>query len=297
MKLSALGEFGLIERIKRSIPASPSVKKGIGDDCAVIKLRNDNYLLLTCDMIVEGVDFTSRDKPRLIGRKALAVSLSDIAACAGVPRYALVSLGIKKDASVAYVDQILKGITQIAKEFKVDIVGGDISRARDLTIDVSMVGEVEKKYLALRNGAKVGDGVFVTGSLGGSRYGRHLTFLPRVEEARFLARNFKVHAMIDVSDGLLQDLGHILKESKVGVVLYERSIPVHAQARSFKEALSMGEDFELLFTVARKEIAELTKKVSWVTPIGHIVEKKFGLKMVDGSCRPRDIDPRGFRHF
>jgi thiamine-monophosphate kinase len=297
MLISQLGEFKLIERIKKSLPTDSSVIKGAGDDCAVVSFNKSKYLLLTSDMIVEGVDFTADHDPRLIGRKALALSLSDIAACGGVPRYALVSLGIKKNASLAYVDGLLEGMRRLARRFKVNIVGGDLSRAPGVTIDVSMVGEVEKKYLALRKGATQGDAVFVTGRLGGSFYGRHLTFMPRIEEARFLVKHFKVSAMIDISDGLLQDLSHILEESKVGALLYEKAIPVHRDARTPGEALSMGEDFELLFTVPRAQAPRLIASCGTCTLIGHIVDKKFGLQLIDRSCNRKTFSPKGFSHF
>lgn len=166
-----------------------------------------------------------------------------------------------------------------------------------MTIDVSMIGEVKKKHLVLRNGAQINDVIFVTGKLGGSLYGRHLRFMPRIKEARFLVTHFKLSSMIDISDGLLQDLSHILKDSGVGAVLYEKSIPVHRDARSFKEALSMGEDFELLFTVPKRHAQRLMACCNNVTPIGHIVDKKFGLQLINKLCRPQAIRIKGFTHF
>ncbi len=298
MLISKIGEFGLIERIRKTIRLDSSVVKGSGDDCAVIKFKKDKFLLFTCDMIVEDIDFTSKENPYLIGRKALAVSISDIAACAGIPRYGVVSLGLPKNFTVGKVDALAKGLIDLAKEYKINIVGGDISRADKLTLDVSMLGEVEKKYLVLRNGAKVADIIFVTGSLGGSILEKHLKFTPRLKEARFLVKNFRINSMIDISDGLVQDLGHILKESRVGAVIYEKLIPKSRQAKDLKDCLYSGEDFELLFTVSPKIAKKLQNKKSMrFSAIGQIVDKKFSLKLVDKNGLRRIIEPKGFCHF
>ncbi|MBM3254886.1 MAG: thiamine-monophosphate kinase [Candidatus Omnitrophica bacterium] len=298
MQISRIGEFGLIERIKKLTRTDSSVIKGIGDDCAVIRGSANKYLLFTCDMLIEGVDFRPKDRPYLIGRKSLAVSLSDIAACAGKPGHCLVSLGINKNTKLEKVDAIYKGMLDLARRYKVNIVGGDISRADKLTIDVSMLGEVEKKYLILRSGARPGDIVFVSGSLGGSIRGRHLSFEPRLKEARFLAENFKPSAMIDISDGLAQDLRQILKASGVGGVLYEELIPLARQARSLREALYMGEDFELLFTLSRSQANRLFMQgLKLFRPIGEITKAKSGLKLIDRENRIRFINSGGFRHF
>jgi len=298
MLLSEIGEFGLIERLKKSIKIDSSVIEGSGDDCAVLKFDRNRYQLFTCDMITEGVDFLAKDKPELIGRKALAVSMSDIAACGGIPRYCLVSLGIPKNISVEKIDKISRGMFNLAREYKVNIVGGDLSRANRLTIDVSMLGIVEKRNLCLRSGAKIGDIIFVTGELGGSILGKHLRFIPRLKEARFLVKNFKVNAMIDISDGLSQDLGHILKQSKVGAIIYEDLIPLNRQARSFREALFMGEDFELLFTLSHKEAKRLLKKNTGLfKPIGEITDQKHVLRLVEKRNKEKIIRPKGFQHF
>ncbi len=298
MRLSEIGEFGLIERIKRATRTDRSVIKGIGDDCAVIRSSAAKFLLFTCDMLVEGVDFRPKDNPYLIGRKALAVSLSDIAACAGLPHYCLVTLGVNKNTPLKRIDAIYKGMRDLAARFKVNIVGGDISRTDKLTLDVSMLGEVEKRNLTLRGGSRPGDIVFVSGSLGGSIRGKHLSFEPRIKEARFLAQNFKISAMMDISDGLMQDLGHILKASRVGAVIYEELIPVSPKARSLKEALYMGEDFELLFTLSRAQAKRLfAKKPGLFRPIGEILEAKFGLQLIDKRRQSIPLASRGFRHF
>jgi len=299
MLVSKIGEFGLINRIKKIIKTDASVIQGIGDDCAVIEFNKDKYLLFTSDMLIEGIDFTSQDKPYLVGRKALAVSISDIAACGGLPRYALVSLGMPKNISVESVDSIYKGMVDLAKEYNINIVGGDISRARELTLDVSISGFVEKKFLALRSGAKKGDIVFVTGELGGSILGRHLKFKPRIKEARFLVKNFKINSMIDISDGLAQDLSHILKQSNVGAIIYEGLIPQTKNARNLHDALYMGEDFELLFTMPPDEAKRLMRLESPVSfkPIGEIVDKNYKLTLVDKRGKEKILKAAGFQHF
>jgi thiamine-monophosphate kinase len=298
MRITQLGEFGLIERIKGRIAIDASVKKGTGDDCAVLAYDKDKYQLFTCDMILEGLDFKSGEDPYLIGRKAIAVSLSDIAACAGLPRHCLVSLGMPENSSLKFLDRLMAGMLSQAREYKLNVVGGDLSRTDKLIIDVSMLGIVEKKKLVLRSGAAIGDVIFVSAPLGGSIKGKHLKFKPRIKEARFLTQRFKLNSMIDISDGLVQDLSHILKESGVGAMLYEKLIPLDKEARSLEDALFMGEDFELLFTLAKKQAARLLSmrgNIFW--PIGEIVDKKYNLRLVDEKGRPRTLRIKGFRHF
>ncbi len=228
----------------------------------------------------------------------MAVSISDIAACAGLPRYAMVSLGIPRFISVDYLDGLYRGMRALAREYGVNIVGGDISRAPVLTIDVSLTGFVEKKYLVLRGGAKPGDMIFVSGRLGGTRQGKHLRFVPRVAEARFLAEHYRPHAMIDISDGLAQDLGHIAQASDTGAVIFEKCIPLSAQAGGLRDALSGGEDFELLFTVSPRDGGKILKRMpSRFFLVGMITEKKYGLKLVDKNGRERALRPAGYRHF
>jgi thiamine-monophosphate kinase len=298
MLITKLGEFGLIKRFRKAIKTDSSVIKGSGDDCAVLKFDKNNYQLFTCDMIVENVDFTFKNNPYFIGRKSLAIQISDIAACGGLARHCLISLSLPLKTSVEFVDKFFKGMLDIANEYHINIVGGDISKGRQFAIDVSMLGIVEKRNLVLRNGAKKGDIIFVTGALGGSISGKHLTFTPRLKEARFLVNNFKINSMIDISDGLAQDLSHILEQSCVGAVIYEDLIPLSKQARNLNEALYMGEDFELIFTLSSKEANKiLEKKLTNFKPIGEITDKKFGLRLVDKKNKEKGIKPLGFCHF
>jgi thiamine-monophosphate kinase len=298
MRLKEIGEFGLIKRISAKIKTDRSVFMGSGDDCAVLELDDSRYQLFTCDMIVEDVDFRRNDNLADVGRKALAVSISDIAACCGIPRHAVVSLGLPKDIKVEEADLLAKGLLALAGKYKVNVVGGDISVCDKLVIDVSMLGEVEKEKLCLRGGARAGDIIMVTGAFGGSIKGKHLKFTPRLEEARFLAGNFRINSMIDVSDGLLQDLGHILERSSSGAVIYEDLIPLSRQARDAQEALCSGEEFELLFTASRKEAGRILKSSKYrFNLIGEVMPKSFGLRLIDGKGRYKMNLKSGYRHF
>jgi len=296
MLISQVGEFALIKRFRKAIRTDASVIVGSGDDCAVLAHDKKHYQLFTCDMLVEGVDFKSCEDPYLIGRKAIAVSVSDIASCGGLPRHAVISLGMPKNTPLKFIDTLFKGMMSVARKYKINIVGGDLSRAQSIVIDVSMLGLAEKKNLLLRSRAKKGDIIFVSGALGGSIRGKHLKFIPRLKEAQFLVRNFKVNSMIDVSDGLAQDLNHILEESKVGAVIYEKSVPLSKDALNLDEALYMGEDFELLFTVPPKEAKSLRQHRNF-RPIGEILDKSLGLSLMDKNGRARKLALKGFRHF
>lgn len=319
MKLSALGETGLIHRLAKNFKAGKPARrsrtrkqlgvggdivKGIGDDCAVIEFSRQKHLLITIDMLLEGVDFRLKDAtPYQIGWKSLACGLSDIAAMGGVARYAVISLGIPRNLSVEFVDEAYRGIKALAKRFEVEIVGGDTNSSRALIMDVAVLGFVEPAKLALRSGAKPGDIICVTGSLGGSyRSKRHLMFIPRLKEARCLVNNFTINSMIDISDGLSTDLNHITEESGVGACIYEELIPVSKDAKGINAALNEGEDFELLFTMPLREARrfagkELCANSIKITQIGEISEKGAGVKMIGRDGRVRDLKPKGFSHF
>ncbi|MBL8014523.1 MAG: thiamine-monophosphate kinase, partial [Candidatus Omnitrophica bacterium] len=192
-----LGEFALIDQLARIVPSSPKVIKGIGDDAAVLSLRGNGYELLTTDMLVEGVHFRKGTDPRLIGRKALACNVSDIAAMGGVPTHAVVSIAVPKSCSTDFVENVYYGIGQLAREFDISIVGGDTVASGKFLINIALMGQVPRKFLTLRSGAKFQDWIWVTGALGRAwKTTRHLTFTPRVRESQFLVRNFKPSAMM-----------------------------------------------------------------------------------------------------
>ncbi|MDO8675811.1 MAG: thiamine-phosphate kinase [Candidatus Omnitrophota bacterium] len=275
MNVSDLGEFGLIEKIRKYAPMTSSVVKGIGDDTAVLRHTKDKYLLFTTDMLVEGTHFKRRMGGAAIGHKALACSISDIAAMGGVPAHAVVSLGLGPRTPLRFVEEMYKAMAALAKRFGVSIVGGDTVRSDKIVINVALLGEVEKKHLVTRSGARPGDWIFVTGTLGRSlATGKHLNFTPRLKEARFLVKNFKPSAMIDISDGLAGDLNHILKASRVGARLWDNAVPLTGGA-TLAQALTDGEDFELLFTLKESQAMRLlkwqNKRRSWFFyPIGEI---------------------------
>ncbi len=309
-----MNEFQLIEQLTRNLPTNDSVITGAGDDCAVLDLGvPEKYLLFKTDAVVEGIHFTKETPAQKIGHKALARCLSDIAAMAGTPTHALVTIGLPRDYDPTFVQSIYEGMNAVAAKFGVAIVGGETTTNPErIFISIALLGTVSKAHCPRRAGAKVGDAIFVTGELGGSLRGRHLEFEPRLAEARWLAENFEIHSMIDLSDGLAGDLRHILNASKVGAELLGASIPISRTAKlqareessakpPLLAALTDGEDFELLFTVAKSSAVKLLD--SWklqfpetkLTCIGKI-QAPLGLKIrhLDGI---REFKPQGYTHF
>ncbi len=299
MKIKTIGEFGLIERVKNKTIAAKNAVMGIGDDCAVISYTKNKYLLLTVDMLIEGVHFDLKNfGAQKIGRKALAVSLSDIAAMGGIPKYCLISMGAPADTPVKVIDDFYAGFLKLAKECGVELIGGDTNRSKNLIFDVCVIGEIEKKFLVKRGGAKTGDKIYVTGFLGGSIKGRQYAFTPRIKEARILIKNFKVNSMIDISDGLASDLRHITESSGTGAEIYEECIPV-SMGSSLKDALIDGEDFELLFTMPEGiDEKRITKTLGIsVRMIGEIKNKREGVKIISKRGKKRELKALGYRHF
>lgn len=265
-----MNEFELIGRLTRALPGNETVVVGAGDDCAVLEVgAKDSLLLFKTDAVVEGIHFTKATPPQKIGRKALARCLSDIAAMAGTPTAALVALGLPAKFEVSFIEGIYAGLNALAQQHGVAVVGGETTTNPErMLVSVSLIGFVPRRRLLLRSGAKPGDAIFVTGELGGSLAGKHLDFEPRLAEARWLAGLFSIHALMDVSDGLAGDLRHILNASGVGAELLKRAIPISRVAKltakagdtakpAFTAALTDGEDFELLFTVAGKDAVPL----------------------------------------
>ena len=302
--VSDLGEKGLIERMTRSIKTDRSVIKGIGDDCAVLAAPRGTQLLFACDMLVEGVHFRRGAAAAQIGWKALAVNVSDIAAMGGLARYAVVSLGLPNNVPVSFVDRLYKGLRRCADRYAVNLVGGDTNRSERVVIDAAILGEVEKDRVVYRSGARAGDHLLVTGRIGGAvRSGRHLTFQPRLREARILGNRKKLHAMIDLSDGLYPDLIRICEASGVAAELDAARIPRQSGC-SLESALTEGEDFELLMAVSPADAEDL---LGWakrrlpcgLTRIGRIVPRRAAALLRIAAPRgmkvPRSLD--GFQHF
>lgn len=292
-RLSDIGEFGFIEKITRLTRTDSSVIKGIGDDCAVLKYKNSKHLLFATDILVEGVHFT-RDKatPEEIGRKALAVNISDIAACGGLPKHAVVSVALPPGVSHNYAIRLYKGIESMARHFKVNLVGGDMSYSERIVISVAILGEVSKKDIILRSGARNKDAIVLTGPL--CMRPDHLLFMPKIKESQFIVRKLDASAMIDISDGFLSDLEHILKRSKKGALIYESLIPCKTKRYSLKRLLNTGEQFELLFTMPAKRLDMLPKGFY---PVGEIVSGNATITLVDSSGKKNKVKPEGYTHF
>lgn len=304
MKLTSLSEAVLIRRLAKGFSYGGDIIKGIGDDCAVIKIAEDKYLLVTIDMLIEDVHFKLKGvSPFQIGWKSLGCGISDIASMGGLSRFAVVSLGLPARCSVEFVEELYRGMKVLGRRFGVAVIGGDTNRSEKLVVDVAVMGFVEPRRMVLRSGAKAGDIICVTGSLGGSyKSGKHLNFIPRQKEARILTENFRINSMIDISDGLSTDLNHIAEESGAGACIYEELIPVSKNAASLDAALNEGEDFEILFTLPVNQAGKLLGKrpagmKTPVTKIGEITGKKQGVRIISCSGKIRQLRPEGFKHF
>lgn len=291
--LKNLGEFGLINLLTKGFKPDNKVLVGVGDDCAVLKYRRNKYLLWTTDLLFSGVHFTENTSPYSIGWKALAVSISDIAAMAGVPKYGLVFVGISPKTTLSYSREIYRGISELAERYRVKIVGGDTNAFEKLVIGTTVVGIVEKKYLILRSGARPGDLICVSGPLGTGEK-THLSFLPQVKQARQIKRLFSATAMIDISDGLLSDFTRIAERSRVGGRIFLSQIPCAANVRP-EEALTSGEEFKLLFTVKPKHRKRVCGSGFFV--VGKVTNYSSGVEIIDASGHPYKPVRTGYNHF
>ena len=329
MDLDEIGEFGLLEKIRRKIrQRSNHVKLGLGDDCAVVA-SSDRDLLTSTDILIENVHFDLKYfSPEMIGKKAIAVNLSDIAAMGGRPLYILISLGIPSSTRVKFVEKLYIGFETMAKKYGCSIVGGDISKSIDgLIVSITIFGEIKKNASIKRSGAKNKDLIFVTGNLGDSAAGldslkkshhskkniaikKHLCPIPRLEESQVLAEKTGVSSMIDLSDGLASDLKRVCAESNCGARIYLNKIPLSSHLRKLAKsgdrkvidyALYGGEDYELLFTIKKSKIKELQK--SWqkmktaITNIGEILDKKHGITLVYPDGKEELLTKMGHNHF
>ncbi|MSR76752.1 MAG: thiamine-monophosphate kinase [Candidatus Omnitrophica bacterium] len=292
-----MNEWDLIRNFKRQIPRKLQGELGIGDDADVLKLPSSS-LVCTTDVIVEDVDFRlSQAKPQQIGHKALAVNLSDLAAMGAKPLGYLVSLGLSPKVDSKWVAKMYQGLLRLSNEYGIKCLGGDLSKADQVFVSITALGIPYAKKVITRAGARPGDLIAVTGSLGGSILRHHLEFSPRLKESEFLVRNFHLTAMIDISDGFTQDLEHILKASSVSCEINLEKIPVSRDAsRSLQRALSDGEDFELLFTLPRREKEKLDRlwkkrfpkvRLSWVGEIKKGTPKILNLR----------LSQKGYTHF
>ncbi len=309
-----MNEFELIARLTRALPTNDSVVVGAGDDCAVLDLGlSDRWVLFKTDAVVEGIHFAPDAPPEKVGHKALARCLSDVAAMAGTPTAALVTLGLPPKLDVARAEALYAGMRELARRHGVAIVGGETTTNPErLLVSIALVGWVGKGKCLRRSGAKPGDAIFVTGELGGSLAGKHLEFEPRLAEARWLAEHFPVSAMIDLSDGLAGDLRHVLSASGVGAELLASAIPIsHTAKRAFRDrasqkppllaALTDGEDFELLFTVASRAAVPLLD--AWKKQFPQLALKCIGKVTAGPAVTLRDkedlrpLPAHGYVHF
>jgi thiamine-monophosphate kinase len=311
-------EFFLINRIKRIIGKEKgNVIVGPGDDTAVLKTTKDKYLLFTCDCLVENIHFSlDYTTPQDLGWKALAINASDIAAMGGFPTHAIVSLILNKKINEKWVDELYKGFKEFIKKYPLSLVGGNISRCNSsMVVDIAMLGEVKKNKFIKRSDAKIGDLIVVTGTLGDSAAGmkilqkggknpllckKHLKPAPRLKEIIEITSKVKLNSLIDISDGFTQDLFHILEESKVAANLDISKIPLSLQLKKFANekaidfALAGGEDYELLFTLSKKEAKKLPSRVNGtaLTIVGKIIGGKPKI-----FSNNKEIIPKGFNHF
>ncbi len=330
MKLSSLGEFGLIAAIRKMTSRqSPSVLIGMGDDAAALKVASSSILLATTDMLLEGVHFDlSYTDFHSLGWKSAAVNLSDIAAMGGIPRFCLTSLGIPSSVPVEHIKDFYRGLKAVLRAHATVLVGGDTCSSREgFVVNVVVLGEAEKAQIVTRAGAEPGDRIFVTGTLGDSAAGlellqtrarsktqepwkkkltqKHLRPKPRVEWGLMIARSRCVHAMIDISDGLSSDLTHLCEESGVGAKIFCENLPCSRSLRSAASvlgksplhyALSGGEDYELLLTMPRGCGNKLRSLGVPLTEIGEITETRKRV-LIDGQGKERQLIPGGYDHF
>ena len=318
MKISDLGgEFALIKRITRDKYLPEKVIKGIGDDCAVLKLTDTMYQLVTTDMMVENDHFNlAWHTPYQVGWKLMESNVSDIVCKGGVPEFAFLSMSLKKDTTVEFMDQFYNGLYASAEKHEVYLTGGDTTHGTEYVFNLTLTGYVDRTGLRLRSMARVGDLICVTGKLGGSTAGlklliknldgylqKHLEPEARtVEEGRIIAAF--AHAMIDVSDGLGSEVTHICRESGVGAEIDYEAIPLSEETcRSaallgtdpHDFALYGGEDYEIVFTIAQEQIPALKQQFSDFTVVGSILDRTSGIFLVhDGKKMELK---KGYDHF
>ncbi|HQR42558.1 MAG TPA: thiamine-phosphate kinase [Gemmatales bacterium] len=303
-----MAERDYIRWIRTQIASDRRVTIPPGDDCAGIAWSPGKELLVTTDMLLEGSCFLREAGPVRIGRKAMSVNLSDMAAMAGKPVAAVVSVGLPRDLPESWAQELFASLHAQAAAFETAIVGGDTNSWNGpLTINVTLFGEPTGGGPVRRGGAKPGDALLVTGTLGGSILGHHLDFTPRVKEAQQLHALAELHAMIDLSDGLSTDLHHLCEESGCGAEVWAEAVPVSLAAQQMQpprspleHALCDGEDFELLFAVSAEDAARLLKSQPLatlgvnLTQIGCFL-KEQGVYLKAGSTRQRLLS-QGYEH-
>ena len=298
------------ERAKRKRGA---VAIGIGDDCAVLRPRTGEELVVTTDLSLEGTHFLlDRHEPRSVGHRCLARGLSDIAAMGARPLAAFLSFAATAQTPQKWIDEFLAGFLTLADRYDTTLAGGDISQSQSgIVADVMVIGSAKRGRAVLRSTARPNDLIYVTGTLGGSAATletllagnvprsestqRHFFPEPRVQVGAYLAQRKLARAMIDCSDGLSVDLAHICEESNVGAIVNRELIPV-APGASFDQALHGGEDYELIFTAPPKAQIPIEIEGVRVTEIGWITRER-GIYLTDLRTNPQPLEPRGWQHF
>jgi len=295
MKLRELGEDRLLAQLLPHLPAGRSVFTRAGDDCALVENPGGrNFLVLKTDCIVEGVHFLYGANPLDVGWKAMMRPLSDFAATSAVPQFALITLMAPEQAEVSWVKELYRGLHRATKRFEVGIVGGETSRTPGpIAISTSVVGFVERDRCVSRRGGKAGDDLFVTGRLGGALKQKHLQFIPRIVESRWLTKNFSIHAMMDLSDGLGTDLPRLARASKVGFKIEMENLPLTGGAK-IKDAVSEGEDYELLFAISRRQSNQLQKE--WQRKFPRLPLTHIGSLVPQSAIRNPQLRS-GYVHF
>ena len=293
-RLSDLGEDALVARLTSLLSSGPAVLAGPGDDCAVVKggARNEVALLKT-DCLVEGIHYSRETVPAKVGRKAIARTLSDFAAMGGWPRHLLVTVALPPECEVSWVEGLYRGMNKCAQQFDCAIVGGETSslpKKAPAMISVAATGVAKRRQLTMRSGGKHGDALFVTGRLGGSLRGRHLTFTPRLVEARWLTAGFRLHAMMDLSDGLARDLPRLAASSSCGFLLDRSAVP-RTRGVTLAQALGDGEDYELLFAISARASRRLEEE--WSAQFPELKLTRIG-SLTDGD--PDELSG-GWDHF
>jgi thiamine-monophosphate kinase len=331
-----IGEFDYIKNLINKLPKTgQDVITGAGlDDAGVIKISEDQYMLATTDALVDGVHFTSKVfRPEEVGRKAIAVNVSDIAAMGAKPTYCLVSLVFPKTLDENYKTRLYDGIIEECKRYDIQIIGGNISRGQEIVVDIFLLGKTTPDRMLSRSGAKVGDKLLVTGFLGQAAAGlqlltsyakkkeilrqfpdlisKQLTPTPRLKEALTIAQTRLATSMIDISDGLAQDIGHICNSSSVGVKIYEDKLPISIDVKDAAKmtgktplelALSGGEDYELCFTIPNKSVEKIISKIEHKTKtpvniVGEILSKESGQLLVLKNGEIIPLQSSGWDHF
>jgi thiamine-monophosphate kinase len=297
MNVGALGEDRLLDQILLALPHGKGTKvfAGARDDCAVVENPCGNkHLVLKTDCVVQGVHFGRRTTASDVGWKAMMRPLSDFAATSALPQFALITLIIPRRTDATWVRKLYRGLRRAANRFDVYIVGGETSNTPGpITISVSVAGFVESGRAVTRSGGKPGDDLFVTGQLGGALNQKHLKFIARIAESRWLTKNFSIHAMMDLSDGLGADLPRLARASKVGFDVRLENLPV-ARGANVNDAIAEGEDYELLFAISPRDRDRIQRE--WQRNFPKLKLTRIGGLTPQSAIRNPHL-PRGYVHF